>query len=724
MIPSTVMQKNGGRKSAQAPVIGFLAARFDEAYQYAVWEGAVEEAKSLGVSLIFFGGQRISSPIGYEAMDNIAFDLAKRCDIQGLIIMSNVIGTYISKKEQAEFLHHFNDKKLVTIGAGFEGIESICVDSSGGMSTIVEHLVRAHARKNFLFLAGPKGHIESDERKREFLHSLSRLLPDVKPQIIHGDFTEDDARDKLNEFLDAGGKFDAIAAANDQMAFGALESLSVHNIKVPADVSLTGFDDTEDSRLSDPPLTTVRQPAGALGQMAVRCVAAKLGLLQAEAPMRLPVSCVIRESCGCRFHTTLDENSAIGMSKIQDTRGDATFVPAGQTCRHFASQCLLVEKRASILSDIEASLVSSFSLEDILKEIANSTRKLGISNCWLSLFDANDYPPVWSKLFLAADKSAVRILAPQGMYFRTAELIPGALPEKWNSYVCEPLCFGSDRLGYLVCTADSTDRRMYAALRDQVSSAIKGAMLMTAERNKEKDLEHSVRLRTLELSATNSRLLEEMERRRSLERELLDISNTIMGDIGRDIHDNLCQDIAALGIMAAVLEGKLARQGLKAEAEESAAIARRAGETAARAKDMAKGLYPAEMEAKGIVSAIEKLVLSAQDRNSAHIRFEVTKDFFVRDSQKALQIYRIVQEALGNAVRHSKATEIKVGLYANLETITVEIADNGVGISRNTSEEKGLGLHILKYRASVIGGELRIRSATGEGTTITCRVPR
>jgi signal transduction histidine kinase len=96
----------------------------------------------------------------------------------------------------------------------------------------------------------------------------------------------------------------------------------------------------------------------------------------------------------------------------------------------------------------------------------------------------------------------------------------------------------------------------------------------------------------------------------------------------------------------------------------------------------------------------------------------------VRDSQKALQLYRIVQEALSNAVKYAKASEIKVGLYADREDITVEVADNGIGIPKNAKEEGGLGFHILKYRASVIGGELRIRSSGGEGTTVTCRVAR
>ncbi len=748
------MRVDSARKARKSPAIGFLAARFDEAYQHAVWTGAVAEAERLGAALVFFGGQRIGSPIGYEALDNIAFDLAEHSEIAGLIVMSNVIGTYISNEEQIAFLGRFRGMELVTVGIEFPGVESVRIDASGGMSSIAEHLVRVHGRSRFLFLAGPKGHIESEARKAEFLRRASDLvLGSGTIDVLYGDFSKEEAYGKVTRFLESGGQVDAIVAANDLMAFGAMTALADRGIEVPRAVSVTGFDDTEDSRFSVPPLTTVRQPAAELGRMAVRRMAAKLGLAQSEPAVHLPVSFVIRESCGCLYApepegpqkagdghpiTSLATISSEVNLEIREGRNpgwlrrrtispelrdEVLLAVAEGECRYLASQSLLTEKRAAVLGEIEASLVSSFRIEVILKEIARSTRELGMSGCWLSLFESKGASPEWSKLFLAADGAGVRILAPCGMRFRTAELIPGGLPGNWSAYVCEPLCFGDDRLGYLICTADSTDRRVYNALRDQVSSAIKGAMLMAAERDRERNLERNVRIRTLELSMANARLVDEMARRKNLERELLEISNLIMGDIGRDLHDNLCQDIAVLGIMAAVLEGKLVRAGLPEEAEAAAAIARRSGETAAKAKGIARGLYPAELEAKGIVSAVERLVQAAREQNEVEIKFELTKGFVVRDSRKALHLYRIVQEALSNAVKHAQATEIRVGLYMDRENVTVEVSDDGIGIPAGAREENGMGLQILKYRASVIGGELHIWSKN-QGTTITCKMAR
>jgi len=775
-------------KSKNAPVIGFLAARFDEPYQNAVWQGAVAEAERIGAALVFFSGQRISSPIGYEALDNIAFDLAKHSGMSGIIVMSNVIGTYITPEEQEEFLSRFGDMHVVSIGFEFKNVPSVRVEASGGMNSIAEHLVRTHGRSRFLFLAGPRGHLEAEARKTEFLRGIASLAPVTtgakapgRVDVLYGDFTEEDAREKVALFLDSGPGIDAIVAANDLMAVGAMRALADRGMDVPREVSVTGFDDTEDSRFSIPPLTTVRQPAAILGRMAINKIAAGLGLAEEESSVPPPVSFVVRESCGCsrvpeqeepsfvdeepRAPTGLDPLSALTIEVNRAIRAgrnpsrlrrrpidpaireSALLVIAEGECRFLTSQRIAADRRIAVLGEIEASLVSSFGMEDILKQIARGTRELGISGCWLSLFESKGTAPEWSKLFLVADSQGTRILAPFGLRFRSSELVPGGLPGAWSAYVCTPLRFGDDRLGYLICTADSFDRRIYETLRDQISSALKGAMLMTAERDRERSLERNVRSRTLELSTANARLVEEMERRRALERELLEISNRIMTKIGQDIHDNLCQDIAGLGIMAAVLEGQLRRQAaaianaatesrdapsatmalakdMEQFAGAAAALARGAGSTAARAKDIARGLYPAELEAKGILPAVKRLVASAGDQDGSEVRLEATKGFAVRDSEKAIQLYRIVQEALANARKHACAKEIKIGLYMDRETVSVEVSDDGIGIPPITREDGGMGLHILKYRASVIGGELRIRSSRDTGTTITCRIPR
>jgi len=700
-------------RKASKPIIGFLAARLEEPYQHAVWTGAMEEAERLGVSLVFFGGQRVGSPEGYEALDNIVFDLAARSRVAGIVVMTNVIGTFLSREEQSAFLARLGPVSVVSIGVEFSGRPCVRVSNEGGMSAVARHLIEVHGRRDFLFLAGPERHGESATREAEFRCTATELLgPGARVTVRYCNFQEEEARVAVSEALSGGVPFDAVVAANDLMAMGALKALEDAVIDVPSAVSVTGFDDTEDSRFAVPALTTVRQPTRELGTEAIRRLAREIGLAGGEDEETRSVSFVVRESCGCP----------------RAGAGDAVLTEAD--ARHQASLRRAAERRTKVLREIEASLVSSFALTDILAEVARGTRALGIGACWLVLFESRGETPTWARLFLASDGGAPRILAPYGLRFRTEELLPGGLPDRWRSFVCEPLRFGEERLGYLVCVAGGNDRRAFEALRDQASSAIKGALLMAAERDRERRLEQEVRSRTVELTAANERLTEEMERRSALERELLDVSNDIMGRIGRDIHDDLCQDIAGIGLMAALLEGSLRRSDVPqaaAAAESAAAIAAAASRTASRAKGMARGLYPAELEAKGLVEAVAELARSAGSRSAASIRMEVTSGFFLKDSEKALQLYRIVQEALGNAVAHSRAAEIVVSLRMDREAVLVEVADDGVGLGAADEGRRrgglGMGLRIMKYRASVIGGELKVRSKD-RGCAVSCRVAR
>lgn len=740
--------------------IGFLAARLDEPYQHAVWSGAVEEADRIGASIVFFSGQRVRSPVGYEALDNIAYDIAARSHVAGLAIMTNVIGTYLKQEELLLFIRRFKNVPIVSVGVNIPGVDSVRIDNQGGMIAVADHLVQVHKRRRFLFLAGPAEHVESIDRQREFSQRLDELLgPKYDLQIEYCNFQEEEAYETTRKLFCTEKPFDAVVAANDLMALGALRALSEGGISVPEEVSITGFDDTEDSRFSIPSLTTVRQGTHELGKQAIRCLGRQLGIVSDECEdSEARISFIIRESCGCSVSAfsepiemeyrsmsggidTLEALSQEVNTALARGRNPAALKPQRLDPK-LKDQALLIiaegitkyqtnlrrsaERRARVLQEIESALVASFSLPDILSQVAHGTETLGISACWLVLFESKDSSLSWARLVLASEEGNLRILTPYGLRFRTSEILPGGLSSRWVAYVCEPLRFGEERLGYLICTANSDDRRVFEALRDQVSSAIKGAMLMSAERDRERRLAHEVRLRTMELYAANKRLREEIERRSGLERELLEISNDIMARIGRDIHDDLCQDIAGIGLMAATLEGSLRRldfPGASNAANSASAIALAASRTAAQAKGIARGLYPAELEAKGLVEAVSELVKAARERSPSQIRLEVTPGFILKNSEKALHLYRIIQEALNNAVSHARANEIVVALRMDREAVQVEVADDGIGIPQRMKSGRGMGLRIMKYRASVIGGELRIRSKD-RGSIISCRVAR
>ena len=115
-----------------------------------------------------------------------------------------------------------------------------------------------------------------------------------------GDFEYESGVDAVRILLDERGvTFDAIVAASDQMALGAIDALRVRNIRVPRDVAIIGFDDISEARYCAPPLTTIRQPLRQLGRLAIEVLLRRIRGERVDDVLVLPAELVVRRSCGC-----------------------------------------------------------------------------------------------------------------------------------------------------------------------------------------------------------------------------------------------------------------------------------------------------------------------------------------------------------------------------------------------------------------------------------------
>ena len=122
--------------------------------------------------------------------------------------------------------------------------------------------------------------------------------------------------------------------------------------------------------------------------------------------------------------------------------------------------------------------------------------------------------------------------------------------------------------------------------------------------------------------------------------------------------------------------------------------------------------------------AVTQLVKERTNPVGIKVELEVQEDFYVNGKEKAFHLYRIIQEALSNALHHADASHILVGLYHDHDMVTVKVEDDGVGFELKKGKAgSGMGLKILTYRANLIGGKLRIQSSK-EGTSVTCRIPQ
>ncbi len=236
-----------------------------------------------------------------------------------------------------------------------------------------------------------------------------------------------------------------------------------------------------------------------------------------------------------------------------------------------------------------------------------------------------------------------------------------------------------------------------------------------------RDLETRVLERTAQLTALNEQLQAEMKGRMELEHEILLISERERRRIGQDLHDSLCQELAAASLFlqtAAHKMGKKNPAGSKA-LEDAARIV---NDNVGLARDLARGLHPVELTSQGLANALRELAFRTSQLRSVTCHFECPRQVRIRDEVIALNLYRIAQEAVTNAVKNGKATEIRMKLLRNRKALSLSIRDNGKGFAVSKIGS-GMGLHIMKYRADVIGAEVTIDSVPGKGTTVTCCLP-
>lgn len=184
---------------------------------------------------------------------------------------------------------------VVTSGRHLGGARVPCVDVDhrGAVREAVEYLI-ATGRTRIATIAGPQDMIAGVERLAGYLDGVGR--DGYAPIVAQGDFTRASGVEAMQELLDRGERIDAVVAASDLMAVGAMKALRGRGLRVPDDIAVVGFDDTEIARYSAPPLTTIAQPLHDIGMALARQVMHLADGEDVDAELLLPTRLVIRES--------------------------------------------------------------------------------------------------------------------------------------------------------------------------------------------------------------------------------------------------------------------------------------------------------------------------------------------------------------------------------------------------------------------------------------------
>jgi diguanylate cyclase (GGDEF)-like protein len=339
--------------------LGLLLSQIDSGYAKLLIAGASNWVRENGANLTIFSGRALNSPYGYDYQNNVIFDSIKPGTVDALIMATGTQCNYQTVSQFRTYTKRFGGIPAVSIAIKMDGIPNVLVDNKAGVSQAIEHFVAVHGFTRIAFLKGPRENEEAESRFMAYREAVAaRGLEDDPELNIQADFTTEGARLAISEYLKKNGRpdFQAILAANDEMAIAAAKILTEHGFAIPRDVAIIGFDNTRNSQFIVPPMTTIEQPLFEQARTAADFASRLINGEPLPETVVLPTRLVLRTSCGClpRHVAELD--------------GLATLPPASARKKAVQDTRAIIERCFIRLSEKEFTLPDR-ALRDILEAL-------------------------------------------------------------------------------------------------------------------------------------------------------------------------------------------------------------------------------------------------------------------------------------------------------------------------------------------------------------------
>ncbi len=282
------------------PRIALLVNFLDSAYQMSLRAAVTRAAAIRGVDLFIAVGRELGHEDVNERALNSVYDWLSPSSVDGAILVAGSLVNYVGSEGIAALCRRLAPVESCSIGLSLPGIRSIFIDNRAAMRVAVEHLIRHHGCRRVAYIGGPSNNDEAAQRLAGYADALRDAgLPDDPDLIGTGNFSTPRGREAMLEILGRSRDVDAVVAANDYMAIGALEALEKAGLRVPEDMLVMGFDDAPVARFARRSLSTVAQP---IEEMAERALDSVLHKAAGGAELtQLDVHLVLRESCGCGY---------------------------------------------------------------------------------------------------------------------------------------------------------------------------------------------------------------------------------------------------------------------------------------------------------------------------------------------------------------------------------------------------------------------------------------
>ncbi len=425
--------------SSERKTIGVFASQVGRAWGTQFLAGVSDAAQELNVNLVHFIGGKLSPIPGNESHTSFGlYDLAKPEQFDGLLMTADV-AYGVSEADLKAFRATHLNTPIVTQSVPMEGATMFIPSNVDGMSTLVRHLIEDHGYKRIAFIRGLMGQIDSEQRFQAYKDELKahnlRLDEDL---VVTGDFTQESGREAIRILLDERKlRFQAVVAANDRMAFGALEALQQRGVRVPDDVAVTGFDDLREAQSMGVPLTTVRQSFYTSGRNALQALLKRISGDTVQKQIVTPTQVLVRWSCGC-----LPENVRQAAVAPRDVAKTGKL----ENKREAAMRALLnsagvTEQDAAIpqYKDTFGRTWDAFLLT--LNEKTTSDEFLKTVNAMIELMQKQNLPPsVWHNVISMLRRYALggitghTVMLQAENLFQQARLLAGELAQRWQAY--------------------------------------------------------------------------------------------------------------------------------------------------------------------------------------------------------------------------------------------------------------------------------------------------
>ena len=211
------------------------------------------------------------------------------------------------------------------------------------------------------------------------------------------------------------------------------------------------------------------------------------------------------------------------------------------------------------------------------------------------------------------------------------------------------------------------------------------------------------------------------ERRSDLAQKLIATQESTLRYISRELHDEFGQILTAMGSMLG-RAGAHAPEGspLRNDLQEVTQIAQ---DTLDRVRSLSQALHPVMLDEAGLEATLDWYIPTVERQTGIAISYEKQGQPFPVDGNAAVQIYRVLQEALNNVARHSGAKQAWVRLRFLAATLELEVEDHGVGFSQQSARH-GIGLVAMRERSELLGGQIVFSTPGAGGTLVDLTVPR